>query len=206
MTVLPPPPAPPLRLVLANVVGSAGWGDPGETNASSRRPWVEAVAAELAARLALTCLVFPRGDDPVARLAALQAQDGPWLAPLPDDPGAWLGPAGRWAELLGAFRQPTVLLVPGPWAQQGLAAASTALLVGAGVPLVGLIQWGATWDPERRRAEGLPWLGWVEAQEDGRLIDPVLDPLPDLARALQARWRALDQWGGQSGSAASGLS
>ncbi|MFS6827218.1 hypothetical protein [Cyanobium sp. ATX-6F1] len=114
MTVLPTPPLLPssLRLVLTDVVGAARV-DQEAAAGSLAPPLAEAVAAELAARVGLTWRRFGGGGDPPTQLAALQAQAGPWLAPLPGDPGAWLGPAGRWADLLGAFRQPTALLVAG---------------------------------------------------------------------------------------------
>ncbi len=207
MTVSPPPPLLPslLRLVLTDVVGADG--SDLDTAAGSLAPSLaKAAAAELAARLGLTWRPFDGGGDPPTELAALQAQAGPWLAPLPGDPGAWLGPAGRWADLLGAFRQPTALLVPGSSADGGVAAASTALLERAGVPLVGLIQWGGPWRADRRRAEGLPWLGWVNPQEDDPALDPDDTAAAGLAQVLLLRWQALDQREGQSGSAASRLS
>lgn len=194
MTVSPPPPLLPssLRLVVTDLVGAPAGSD--------------RVATELAARLGLPWRPFDGSGDPVAQLAALQAQAGPWLAPLPGDPGAWLGPAGRWADLLGAFRQPTALLVPASHVEGGQAAATTALLERAGVPLVGLIQWGGPWQEQRRRAEGLPWLGWLNPQADDPALDPDDAAAAGLARVLMRRWLALDQLDGQSGSMASRLS
>lgn len=207
MTVSPPPtllPS-PLRLVLTDVVGADG-SDQDAAAGSLAEPLAGAVAAELAARMGLTWRRFDGGGDPVTQLAALQAQGGAWLAPLPGDPGAWLGAAGRWADLLGAFRQPTALLVPGSSAEGGLAAATTALLERAGVPLVGLIQWGGPWRADRRRGEGLPWLGWVNPRGNDPALDPDDAAAAGLARVLLLRWQSLDQVEGQSGSAASRLS
>ncbi len=207
MTVFPPPPLlpSPLRLVVTDVVGAEG-NDQDAAAGSLAPSLAKAVGAELAARVGLTWRPFDGGGDPLTQLAGLQAQGGAWLAPLPGDPGAWLGPAGRWADLLGAFRQPTALLVPGNSADGGLAAATTALLERAGVPLVGLIQWGGPWRAHRRRAEGLPWLGWVNPREDDPALDPDDTAAEELARVLLLRWQALDQREGQSGSAASRLS
>jgi len=185
----------PLRLVLAPVVGAATPGAPG------------LAAPSLGARLGLPLLSLDAALDPEAALAKIQAEAGPWLAPLTVDPGAWLGPTGRWGELLGAFRQPTVLLVDGTAVSGGTAAATTALLERAQVPLVGLIQWGGPRNPQIRRAEGLPWLGWLEAREAE--VPTCLEPMeadPGLRQALLLRWRGLDQGAGQSGMTPSRVS
>jgi hypothetical protein len=122
------------------------------------------------------------------------------------DPGAWLGPAGRWVELLGAFRQPTVLLVAESVVAGGAAAATTALLKHSRVPLVGLIQWGGPWEPLIRRTEGLPWLGWLGANGADRTTTPEpMEAGPGLLQALLLRWQGLDQGAGQIGVAASRL-
>ena len=57
------------------------------------------------------------------------------------------------------WRQPTLLLLEAAQLDTGTAAATTALLREQGAPLLGLIQWGEPWQPERRRLDGLPWLG-----------------------------------------------
>jgi hypothetical protein len=124
----------------------------------------------LAQLLQLECLP-PLQDpqvDPATALAALAQRSGPaaWLQPLALDPGAWLGPGRGWADALGAWRQPTLLVVPGAAAGSGPAAAYRALLAMAGVPLVGLVQWGGAWLPGERRSDGLPWLGWLPAAEE----------------------------------------
>jgi hypothetical protein len=117
-----------------------------------------------------------------------------WLAPLPLDPGLALGSDGTWAEGLGAWRQPTLLLLDASQLATGWPAAATALLREARVPLVGLVQWGGTWEPTRRREDGLPWLGAVAEPgdgEDGGDGDDGGDG-EGLLAALARRWRALD--------------
>jgi hypothetical protein len=115
------------------------------------------------------------------------AQAPAWLAPLSVDPGLALGEGPSWAEALGAWRQPTLLILDGPQLASGWPAAATALLRQARVPLVGLLQWGGEWQPERRRQDGLPWLGELTAAEGG-------DGEGELAvlAALARRWRGLD--------------
>ena len=121
--------------------------------------------------------------DPHAVLAALQPEASGWLLPLAVDPGAELEQPGCWVEALAAWRQPVVLQVPAAQAEAGSARAYAALLEAAQVPLVGLVQVGAPWQPQRRRADGLPWLGWL----------PVADHDPEAAAALRlalmTRWR-----------------
>jgi hypothetical protein len=71
--------------------------------------------------------VADAGRDPSALLAELQGQPPGWLLPLALDPGAWLGPSLCWAEALGAWRQPALLLVEGAAAGSGLDRAYQAL-------------------------------------------------------------------------------
>jgi len=115
------------------------------------------------------------------------AQAPAWLAPLSVDPGLALGDERNWAEALGAWRQPTLLILAAPQLTSGWPAAATALLREARVPLVGLIQWGGEWQPERRRQDGLPWLGALTPPDAGG-GDGELAVLAALAR----RWRGLD--------------
>ena len=151
---------------------------------------VAALQAEAGPPLALA-LGLPWGnplaiEQPPQSLASL-AEQGPGLVPLPLDPGLVLQGFGHWAEALGAWRQPVLLLVP-PAASAGAAAGAArayhALLQAAGVPLLGLVQVQGNWQPEQRRCDGLPWLGWLA---------PEGDPEPDVAlrAAATARWRAV---------------
>jgi hypothetical protein len=73
-------------------------------------------------------------------------------------------------------------------AESGLARAYTALLVVAGVPLVGLVQLDGPWQPERRRLDGLPWLGWLSAEmpQAGSLEEEAAEAL---RLHLLARWQ-----------------
>jgi hypothetical protein len=112
------------------------------------------------------------GDDPNKALQHLQCRDaGPGLAAplallgLPLDPGLPLARGGHWAEALGAWRQPVVLLLRADQLQTGLPAAMTALLERWQVPLVGLIQGGEPWEWVDRRRDGLPWLGALPTKD-----------------------------------------
>jgi hypothetical protein len=103
------------------------------------------------------------------------------------DPGLGLGANGSWAEALGAFRQPTALVLEVAQLASGWPAAATALLRQERVPLVGLIQLGGGWEPERRRGEGLPWLGWL-----GVAGGNPAEGGAELLAALAKRWQGLD--------------
>jgi hypothetical protein len=117
---------------------------------------------------------------PDQALASLEGQAG-GLVPLPLDPGLSLAGGGSWAEALGAWRQPVLLVFTGDQLQTGLPAAMVALLRQWQVPLTGLVQWGGRWDPEARRADGLPWLGGLGSDEtDGEGVA--------LRSALALRW------------------
>ncbi|MFM7652160.1 MAG: hypothetical protein ACKO5M_04425 [Vulcanococcus sp.] len=157
-----------------------------------------AAATRLAALLGLRRLAAT-GEDPQQQLAALADEPPGWVLPLPLDPGQELMTGGCWAELLGAWRQPALLLIPG-WAPAGAPRAYRALLQVAGVPLVGLVQLGGTWDPALRRRDGLPWLGWLpDAQPDqpgsasatagDTTSDAGNDAAVELLAACRMRWR-----------------
>ena len=126
--------------------------------------------------------------DPQAAMAQLAAEPQGWLLPLGLDPGAVLAQPGCWSEALGAWRQPVLLQLPAAEAESGLARAYTALLTAAGVPLVGLVQLGGPWQPERRRVDGLPWLGWLPAETPlaGSLEEEAAEAL---RLHLLARWQ-----------------
>ena len=126
--------------------------------------------------------------DPQVAMAQLAAEPQGWLLPLGPDPGAVLAQPGCWSEALGAWRQPALLQLPAAEAESGLARAYTALLTAAGVPLVGLVQLGGPWQPERRRLDGLPWLGWLPAETPlaGSLEEEAAEAL---RLHLLARWQ-----------------
>lgn len=112
------------------------------------------------------------GDDPNSALQQLQPPGGelalgprPVLLGLPLDPGLPLACGGHWAEALGAWRQPAVLVFSAEQLESGLPAAMTSLLKNWQVPLVGLVQWGEPWASAERRRDGLPWLGALQAEK-----------------------------------------
>jgi len=124
----------------------------------------------------------PLADQAPQLALAPLAHQGPGLVPLPLDPGWPLPGAGHWAEALGAWRQPVLLLLAADQLDSGLPAAMVALLHQWQVPLAGLVQWGGAWDGDARRGDGLPWLGRLtpERNEPGAL-----------ALALERRWRQI---------------
>ena len=131
---------------------------------------MDSAAPALAAALELPLRPLDNPDAPIQCLEGLltppEAADAGWLAPLGLDPGLPLPSAGCWAEALGAWRQPCLLLLRGEELDTGRPAAATALLRQWGVPLLGLVQWGRPWCPSERRGDGLPWLGWLPRPDD----------------------------------------
>ena len=115
-----------------------------------------------------------------------------WLAGLPFDPGLPLADGGSWAEALGAWRQPTALVLDGDQLATGSPAAFTALLRQWKVPLLGLIQWGGCWDPDARRRDGLPWLGALTLEPDLAAAEPSGAEYA-LLDCLARSWARLDQ-------------
>lgn len=196
----------PMRLVLAG------------TGAADQLERVLAAAGPAIAAMAdLPLRPMPSPLHPDAALAALLegssaglqqgngiGPDAGWLAPLPVDPGLPLAVGGSWAEALGAWRQPTLLLFEAGQLATGWPAAATALLRAWRVPLVGLIQWGGCWDGLARRRDGLPWLGGLgggmafaqaggpngeERPEGPEGLSLVEEELPEaVALRLRQRW------------------
>lgn len=120
-----------------------------------------------------------------------------WLAGLPLDPGLPLTDGGSWAEALGAWRQPTALVLDGDQLATGSPAAFTALLRQWKVPLLGLIQWGGRWDPDGRRRDGLPWLGALAVESDRAAAEPGGEECA-LLGCLARSWALLDPEGAPS--------
>jgi hypothetical protein len=150
-------------------------------------------ATELAARCLARRLALPhrRISDPLlpqGQLDQLQALAGGWLASLPLDPGQSLRDGGTWAEALGAWRQPTLLTIRWQQLASGAAASTIALLRQWRVPVVGVLQWGGSWDVEARRRDGLPWLGRLEDAPPAE-AEGCAGPLEEL---LLRRWALLD--------------
>lgn len=161
-------------------------------------PPLDRVTRRLADVLGRPVLQLEAEAGPDAAQAALGEQalasgEG-WLAGLVPDVGLPLADGRCWAEALGDWRQPALLVIPAAQLSSGLPAAATALLRQCQVPLVGLLQWGGGWQSEARRRDGLPWLGLL-AEEGG--LDPGLDPDSDaeafLRAALALRWQQLDR-------------
>jgi hypothetical protein len=183
-SLAPPHPAPPPSPALVLL----GFGRPEKVAARLQR-----AAPVLAEALGLALAPPLDPADPHASLAAwgeLAAQSGavpPRLAPLPRDPGHGLVGGGHWAEALGAWRQPALLLFSAKQLESGLPAAGVALLERWQVPCAGLLQWGGLWQAGARRADGLPWLGGVALDAAADAGDPLL-----LARALALRWQQLE--------------
>ncbi len=155
-----------------------------------------AVAARLAAAEGVALRELAGADDPDAGLAALTAAGaatGPWLAALPLDVGLPLERGGSWAEALGAWRQPCLLVLRGEQLETGLPAAGAALLEHWRVPLAGLVQVGGDWQPGRRRRDGLPWLGWLPetGAEGGEAAEEAGAAMAALQQVLRGRWRVL---------------
>jgi hypothetical protein len=149
-----------------------------------------AVAARLAAAEGVALRELAGAADPDASLAALTAEaEAPWLAALPLDPGLPLARGGSWAEALGAWRQPCLLVLRGEQMATGLPAAGTALLEQWRVPLMGLVQVGGNWHPLKRRRDGLPWLGWLP--ESGKENEQAGVAMAALQQVLRGRWRVL---------------
>ncbi|MGB5136036.1 MAG: hypothetical protein WBN89_12765, partial [Prochlorococcaceae cyanobacterium] len=111
---------------------------------------------------------------------------GPRLVPLPRDPGHGLPAGGHWAEALGAWRQPVLVLFSPKQLNTGLPSATQALLDRWQVPCAGLLQWGGSWQSDQRRLDGLPWLGWLPTQGSDDASEP-----ETLRQALAQRWRQL---------------
>ena len=148
-----------------------------------------AVAARLADAEGVPLRPLAGADDPDAGLAALTADAGPWLASLPLDPGLPLARGGSWAEALGAWRQPCLLVLRREQMATGLPAAGAALLERWRVPLAGLVQVGGDWQPLKRRRDGLAWLGWLpDADEENGEAEAAM---ASLQQVLRGRWRVL---------------
>ncbi len=175
------PSKPPLHLLLLAQGPAASLGAVGS--------FLPSTTDRLAHLLKVPVVTLDSVADPQRALAQLSRYPDPWLASLPLDPGLALDCGGNWAELLGAWRQPSLLVVEHDQLATGMPAAGTALLQRWQVPLVGLIQWGGPWDPEARRRDGLPWLGCLLEQPAVALSEGGDEAL---ALRLVRRWAQLD--------------
>jgi hypothetical protein len=125
---------------------------------------------------------------PEQQLQQLLDLPGGWLQPLAVDPASDVServPASCWAELLGAWRFRTCLLVSEEDLRSGRARSQVVLLQHYKVPVLGVVQCGGPWLPQARRRDGLPWLGWLADAQ----ADPVeaLEEEQELQRLLRLR-------------------
>ena len=158
-----------------------------------------AAAPRLAMLFALVLRDLPDELDPTAALSSLRSGDPvpgggrapTWVAPLGLDPGVTLARGGTWAEALGAWRQPTVVVLHHDQLETGRPAAMAALLMRWEVPLLGLIQWGGTWQPQIRRSDDLPWLGSLAVEGPATLEGSIDDLEQVTALAFRQRHRLL---------------
>lgn len=188
-----PPPAHPTDHPHRDGIVLVGLGSGADTGPGGLPP-LPRVAHRLAGLLQRPVLELDSDAGPDAALAAIagQAEGGGWLASLERDVGLALADGRSWAEALGAWRQPALLVVPAGQLDSGVPAAATALLRQWQVPLLGLLQWGGTWQAGPRRRDGLPWLGLLPEDERD---DPDQDAEhgQTVAAALALRWRQLDR-------------
>jgi hypothetical protein len=172
-----------------------GLGGGAESGPGSLPP-LAAVTRRLAQVLERPVLELATHADPDAALGAMADQAGAcgggWLAGLEIDVGGSLADGRCWAEVLGAWRQPAVLVIPSHQLASGLPPAATALLRQWQVPLLGLMQWGGAWQDGERQRDGLPWLGRLgpEGPPDGA---QERDGDRALAAAIALRWSQLER-------------
>jgi len=104
---------------------------------------------------------FCCSESPRQLLGGLSQEKG--LVQLSGDAAMLHLEGGSWLEALGAWRQPTVLMVAPLLSGDipGVAPAYVALCKNFEVPLIGIVQLGGDWDNNKRRADGLPWCGLV---------------------------------------------
>jgi len=148
----------------------------------------ELAARRFARTLSLPYRPIADPTDPHRQLRHLQSTPGGWLASLPLDPGQALKDGSTWAEALGAWCQPALVIIGAQQLSSGAAASTTALLRQWHVPLLGLLQWGGSWKAESRRRDGLPWLGRLEEAPTTEGSDSA----HELSHLLLQRWALLD--------------
>lgn len=184
--MLPNPP-PSARLAWSSSMGVMVVGCGPET--AFRRPdgMTEQATRLLARSLSMPHRPITDPRSPHQQLGQLQAANGGGLVSLPLDPGQALADGSTWAEALGAWHQPTLVIIGAQQHGSGVAASTTALLRQWRVPLLGLVQWGGSWNGELRRRDGLPWLGRLEEGAPGEG-----DSARTLAELVLRRWALLD--------------
>ncbi len=115
---------------------------------------------------------FSCKESPINVFSSLPQEEG--LARLLGDASIERPFGGCWLEALGAWRQPVILIVDSTSLEEvsGIASAYCALCKSFCIPLIGIIQLGGNWDPNKRSQDGLPWCGWIENYQNGTYFEP----------------------------------
>lgn len=183
-----PSPGKATPAALSALMGVVVVGSGSEASFRSADGPTELAARRFARTLSLPYRPIAEPAAPHRQLRQLQGTSGGWFASLPLDPGQALMDGSTWAEALGAWCQPALVIIGAQQLSSGAAASTTALLRQWRVPLLGLLQWGGSWKAESRRRDGLPWLGRLEEAPatEGN------DTAHELADLLLHRWALLD--------------
>ncbi|HRD41590.1 MAG TPA: hypothetical protein PLI52_02345 [Prochlorococcaceae cyanobacterium AMR_MDS_5431] len=126
--------------------------------------------------------------DPYKIVKELQSKRLPRLVILMKDMSQTLGLSVRWLKVLGATRQPCILLVSDTDSDSigNNAAAHQALLHQHGIPLVGILQIGGIWNPIERRRDGLSWCGWWQGLQASSESKEILEL--ETIYSIRKRW------------------
>ncbi len=104
-------------------------------------------------------------QSPINVLGNLPPSKG--LVQLLGDPAKTLLDGCNWLEALGSWKHPTILISNcSSGGVSGSAQAYLALCKQLSVPVLGLVQYGGSWEPELRRLDGLPWYGWIPEKNE----------------------------------------
>ena len=97
------------------------------------------------------------------------------LIRLCGDPALQRKKGGHWIEALADWRRPVLILATGnnDGSVSGYAAAYNALCQQLNAVLEGLIQIQGAWNAPQRRRDGLPWCGWIPAEDDAHRVEQI---------------------------------
>ncbi len=111
-------------------------------------------------------LSYSTNQDPIQALKELPTEKH-GIAQLIGDAAMFNRDCGSWLEALGAWRKPTLLIAMPLDSGElpGLISAYVALSKELSVPLVGVVQLGGDWNPQKRKLDGLPWCGFIPQNE-----------------------------------------